>query len=222
MLRLFADSVFIGVLLFGSAGTLSWWRAWVLVATLQVVRTVTAVMVYRVNPTLLQERAKLPMRSEQSRSDKLLLLAVLSTGFAGLPVVAAFDVFRWHLLPRPSPFMANVGIVLFIAGWAIKGLALAANAFAIAEVRLQPERGHAVVDAGAYRIVRHPFYAGTVLVLVGLCLWLESYAAALLAVVPITLVMLRLVSEEQFLRRELRGYDEYAARVRHRLVPGIW
>jgi protein-S-isoprenylcysteine O-methyltransferase Ste14 len=87
---------------------------------------------------------------------------------------------------------------------------------------LQRERKHALVDTGVYGIVRHPFYAGTPLVLAGLGLWLESYAAALFAVVPITFMVMRLELEERFLRRELLGYSEYAARVPHRLLPGIW
>jgi protein-S-isoprenylcysteine O-methyltransferase Ste14 len=32
----------------------------------------------------------------------------------------------------------------------------------------------------------------------------------------------RAVAEERMLRRELSGYDEYARRVRFRLIPGIW
>ena len=78
------------------------------------------------------------------------------------------------------------------------------------------------MDTGVYGIVRHPFYAGTPLVLVGLGLWLESYTAALFAVVPIAFLVVRLRLEERFLRRELPGYSEYAARVPHRLLPGIW
>jgi protein-S-isoprenylcysteine O-methyltransferase Ste14 len=35
-------------------------------------------------------------------------------------------------------------------------------------------------------------------------------------------MVLRLRLEERFLRRELPGYAAYAARVRHRLIPGIW
>jgi protein-S-isoprenylcysteine O-methyltransferase Ste14 len=60
------------------------------------------------------------------------------------------------------------------------------------------------------------------LVLVGLGLWLESYTSALFAVVPIAFVLMRLEREERFLRRALPGYTEYAARVPHRLLPGIW
>jgi protein-S-isoprenylcysteine O-methyltransferase Ste14 len=51
---------------------------------------------------------------------------------------------------------------------------------------------------------------------------LESYAAAIFALIPIALVVIRLTQEERFLRRELPGYSEYASRVPHRLLPGIW
>ena len=34
--------------------------------------------------------------------------------------------------------------------------------------------------------------------------------------------MLRIGLEERVLRQDLDGYDAYAARVRYRLVPGIW
>jgi protein-S-isoprenylcysteine O-methyltransferase Ste14 len=220
--RLVADAALVAALLFVSAGTVAWRRAWVLVAVLLVVRAVSAVAVYRVNPALVRERARLPIHGDQPWTDKLLLLAVLTTGFVGLPLIAGLDVFRWHLLPRPTPPIAALGLTLFTLGWGIKGLALRANAFATAVVRLQRERAHAVADTGVYRLVRHPFYAGTPLVLVGLGLWLESYAAALLAVVPTALVVVRLELEERFLRRELPGYSEYAARVPHRLLPGIW
>jgi len=34
--------------------------------------------------------------------------------------------------------------------------------------------------------------------------------------------VIRLMLEERFLRRELPGYSEYAARVPYRMLPGIW
>ena len=60
------------------------------------------------------------------------------------------------------------------------------------------------------------------MVLIGMALWLSSYAAAIFAIVPIALVVVRLTMEERFLRGALPGYDQYATRVPHRLVPGIW
>jgi protein-S-isoprenylcysteine O-methyltransferase Ste14 len=38
----------------------------------------------------------------------------------------------------------------------------------------------------------------------------------------IALFGLRAVKEENTLKAELEGYDAYAARVRYRLVPGVW
>jgi protein-S-isoprenylcysteine O-methyltransferase Ste14 len=220
--RLIADAVFVALCLFVSAGTLAWWRAWVLLAVLLVVRGTGARAVYRVNPALLRERAKLPLHSDQPQADRVLLLAVLATGFLGLPAIAGLDVFRWHVLPPPGPVVSTGGLVVFALGWCLKSLALRANAFATAAVRLQSERAHAVADSGVYTIVRHPFYAADPLILGGLALWLESSMAALCALIPIALVIIRLQLEERFLRRELPGYTEYTARVRHRLIPRIW
>lgn len=219
--RLVADTTLVAILLFVAAGTLAWQRAWVLLGVLFLVRT-GMLAVYRVNPDLLRERAGLPIHKEQLWADRILLLAVLATGFLGLPIVAGLDVFRWHALPRPTPPIAGLGLVLFALGWSIKSFALRANAFAVTVVRLQSERAHAVADSGPYGVVRHPFYAADPLILVGLSLWLGSYVAALTAVVPIALMVMRLRLEERFLRRELPGYTAYAERVRFRLIPGIW
>jgi protein-S-isoprenylcysteine O-methyltransferase Ste14 len=65
-------------------------------------------------------------------------------------------------------------------------------------------------------------YAGTALLLVGMTLWLESYAAALLAIAPIGMLTLRIPIEERFLKQELQGYDTYTERVHYRLIPFLW
>lgn len=222
MLRLIADTVLVAIMLFLSAGTIAWWRAWVLLGVFFLLRAVGALVVYRVNPGLLRERASLPVHKEQLRTDRALLLGVLATGFLGLPFLAGLDAFRWHVLPRPTTPIADLGLVLFALGWSLKSLALWANAFAVTVVRLQRERAHTVADSGPYGVVRHPFYAADPLILVGLSWWLESYLAALCAVVPITLMVMRLRLEERFLERELPEYKAYTDRVRFRLIPGIW
>ncbi|WP_373070605.1 isoprenylcysteine carboxylmethyltransferase family protein [Gemmatimonas sp.] len=198
-----ADTALVAPLLFGAAGTLSWWRAWMLLAVMLVVRAVGAVVVARVYPELLRDRAKLPMHVDQPWTDRVLLIAVLATGFLGVPAIAGLDVFRWHVLPPPAPAVSAIGLVLFALGWSLKQLALRANAFATTVVRVQHERAHAVADTGVYAIVRHPFYAADPLILVGLGLWLESYAAAVGAVIPVALMVMRLQGEERFLCRAL-------------------
>jgi protein-S-isoprenylcysteine O-methyltransferase Ste14 len=136
--------------------------------------------------------------------------------------VSGVDAFRWHTFPMPWRAVAIAGLALFAVGWALKNLALRANAFAVAVVRLQSERAHVVADGGPYAIVRHPFYAADPLIFIGLALWLGSYVAVLAAVVPIGLMVVRLRLEERFLSRELPGYAAYADRVRFRLIPGVW
>jgi protein-S-isoprenylcysteine O-methyltransferase Ste14 len=218
LLRLVADAALVAGVLFLTAGTFAWERAWLLVAVLLAVRMVGAVAVNRIHPELLRERAGSPFHREH----RLLLFGVLATGFIGIPAVAGLDVFRWRLMPEPAPLVSGIGIGLFALGWSLKSLALRANAFAIASVRRQEDRGQVVADSGVYGVVRHPFYAADPLIFVGAGLWLQSYVAALVAVVPVVLMVLRLVLEERFLRRELPGYAAYADRVRYRLVPGVW
>lgn len=222
VVRLVADAALVALALFVAAGTLAWWRAWVLLGVLLLVRTIGASAVHRVNPDLLRERAGLPVHADQPRADRVLVLAVLATGFLGIPAVAGLDAFRWHLLPRPVPPVAGLGLLLFALGWTLKSLALRANAFAVTVVRVQRERTHVVADSGVYGVVRHPFYAADPLIFVGLGLWLESYAAVMCAVLPVAIMMLRLHLEERFLWRELPDYAAYAARVRYRLIPGVW
>src|SRR5215471_13204329 len=96
MIRLIADAVLVAILLFLSAETIAWWRAWVLLAVLFLVRAIGALSVSRINPGLLLERAGLPIHEGQLWSDRALLLGVLATGFLGLPVIAGLDAFRWH------------------------------------------------------------------------------------------------------------------------------
>ena len=78
------------------------------------------------------------------------------------------------------------------------------------------------MDTGPYAVVRHPMYAGAAPLIVGMGLWLGSYAGALLAAVPIAVLVLRIKTEERLLRRELRSYEDYTRRVRWRIVPFVW
>ena len=222
LIRVTADALVVAIVLFVAAGTLAWRRAWVLLAVLLLVRVCSAIAVFRVNPALLRERATVLIHRDQPWADRLVLFAFMATAFMGVPAVAALDVFRWHVLPSPPPLLAGVGLALFAVGWMIIALALRANAFAVTVVRLQTERRHTVVDTGVYSVVRHPMYAGGLLVQVGLSFWLGSYTAALFAAIPVGLLMVRIRLEERFLRRELPGYPEYAARVRYRVLPSIW
>lgn len=210
-----------GGLLFFPAGTLDWRRAWVFLGVVLIGAVASTVSLFRVSKGLLEERFRPPIQKGQPLADKVVIV-LLIIAFVGLMVFIPLDVFRFQLMAKPGTLVSSFGLVLVVAGWWIMTLALRENAFAAPVVKLQEERKQTVVDSGVYAMVRHPMYAGAIPLLVGIPLWLESYGAAILAIVPIATLVVRILVEEQFLRRELAGYDEYTARVRYRLIPFLW
>ena len=210
-----------GGLLFLPAGTWEWRRAWVFLGVLFVSYVATMVIVFPGREDLLDERFKPLVQKGQPPADKILVLLLVAM-FVGVTAFIPLDVFRFHLMARPGTVISSLGLVLFVAGWWIISLSFKENAFAAPVVKHQVERHHTVIDTGVYGLVRHPMYAGSILLMIGMPLWLESYAAALSASVPIATLALRILIEEEFLRRELKGYDAYMKRVRYRLVPYVW
>jgi protein-S-isoprenylcysteine O-methyltransferase Ste14 len=212
---------FFALLLFVPAGTLHWWRAWVFLAVTVAVMAVAIFSIFPDNADLFSQRAKGVIQKGQPLWDRVLVVALV-VSYVGQLVFIPLDVFRFHLALQPSPLVSFLGLALYIAGWWIMTLAMKVNPFAVPVVRLQEERHQRVIDTGVYAVVRHPMYAGFIPMVVGPALWLGSYVAALLAIVPIAVLAVRSVLEERFLRRELKGYDAYLEKVRYRLIPFVW
>ena len=212
---------FYALLLFAPAGTLHWWRAWVFLAVTVAVMVVAIFSILPDNADLFSQRAKGIIQKGQPLWDRALVI-LLVISYVGQIISIPLDVFRFHLVPKPSGLVSLFGLALYVAGWWIMTLAMKVNPFAVPVVRLQEERRQRVIDTGVYSVVRHPMYAGFVPMVVGPALWLESYVAALLAVVPIAVLAVRSVFEERFLTRELKGYEAYTEKVHYRLIPFLW
>jgi protein-S-isoprenylcysteine O-methyltransferase Ste14 len=212
---------FYALLLFVPACTLHWCRAWVFLAVTLAVMTAAVFSILPDSADLFSQRAKGVIQKGQPLWDRILVIPLL-VSFVGQIVFIPLDVFRFHLAPKPSGLVSLLGLALYVAGWWIMTLAMKVNPFAVPVVRLQEERHQRVIDTGVYAVVRHPMYAGFVPMVVGPALWLESYVAALVAIVPIAVVAVRCVFEERFLKRELKGYDAYTEKVRYRLIPFVW
>jgi len=210
-----------GGLLFLPAWRLDWWRAWGFLGVVFAGAVASTVTLLRVNKGLLEERFRPPVQEGQPLADKILVVLLLA-GFCAVIAFIPVDVFRLHLMAKPGTGVSSLGLVLFVAGWWIMTLALRENAFAAPVVKHDEARQQTVIGSGVYGVVRHPMYAGAVILLIGMPLWLESYAAAILAGFPIAVLAVRILVEEEFLRRELAGYDAYTRRVRHRLIPLVW
>jgi protein-S-isoprenylcysteine O-methyltransferase Ste14 len=170
---------------------------------------------------LFSQRAKGIIQKGQPMWDKVLVI-LLVVSYVGQIVFIPLDVFGFHLAPKPGEVVSLLGLALYVAGWWIITLAMKVNPFAVPVVRLQEERHQQVIDTGIYAVVRHPMYLGFVPMVVGPALWMGSYVAALLAIVPIGILAVRSLFEERFLKRELKGYDAYTEKVRYRLIPFVW
>ena len=215
-------AVLFACFLFVPAGTLAWPAAWVLLATMLVVRGVSVALLWRSQRALLEARTSVPIpQGGQPLADRI-LLPLWMASFAGLVAFTSADVWHLHLLPIPADWLRGIGLAVFAAGWWVVYLALRTNAFALTVVRHQSEREQKVIDAGPYALVRHPMYAGIVVVMVGQALWLGSFAGLVAALLPTLVLALRIIGEERLLVNSLPGYTAYASRVRSRLIPGVW
>lgn len=212
--------VFMAVLLFVPAGTLDWPEAWVYLVLMGGVGLISGLILARHDPALVRERLKPLMQGEQKSWDKA-LIAVFFLAWLAQYVVAGLDAVRWRTSEMPL-WLEALGALAIVAGIGFLHAVMRANTFAAPVVKIQSERKHQVVSTGPYAYVRHPMYAGAIPLVLGTGLLLGSWYAVAVGAVVIALLAWRAVLEEQTLARELAGYEAYAARVRWRLVPGVW
>jgi protein-S-isoprenylcysteine O-methyltransferase Ste14 len=137
-------------------------------------------------------------------------------------VVGALDSGRWHLTGPVPPAVRVLALAAMAAMFALFFGAMRTNRFFSSVVRIQSDRGHRVVDSGLYAIVRRPGYAGLLLGMPFSGLAMGSWIASGMGLVMSALIVRRVVFEDAFLQQNLDGYTEYAQRVRHRVVPGLW
>jgi len=78
-----------------------------------------------------------------------------------------------------------------------------------------------VATRGLYRLVRHPLYLSYVIADIGYNLQEWNYGTIMLVAAGWASMIYRICAEERVLSRDANWAD-YTARVRYRLVPGIW
>jgi protein-S-isoprenylcysteine O-methyltransferase Ste14 len=206
--------------LFGAAGTLRWPAGWAFMILFFGFTIALSTWLVRNNPALLTERMTGIGKADQKRWDKG-FFAVMNVLFIGWLVLMPIDAVRFHWSQMPV-WAQGVGAVLMLVSFVLFFLTFRENTYLSPAVRVQTERGHAVVSTGPYSIVRHPMYAGAALFLPATALLLGSWCGVPIAFILVIAIAIRAVKEERTLRDELAGYDEYMQKVRYRLIPRVW
>lgn len=202
------------------SGRWGWWEAWLYAIICIMGFAISRVLAARHHPDLLAERVRSMQREDAKPWDRFLSPAV-GLGSGTIPLVAGLDaLLGWS--PTFSLPTRIVALAIILAGYALGTYALVENRFFSGVVRIQAERGHQVVSSGPYRWIRHPGYAGALLVYLATPLLLDSSWAFLPATLISILLVIRTHLEDQALQDELEGYREYAKRVRYRLLPRMW
>jgi protein-S-isoprenylcysteine O-methyltransferase Ste14 len=203
--------------LFLSAGSWSFWRAWVYLAVFSTCVILITAYLLKYDQKLLASRVSVGPIAETQKTQKII------TGLANLFFIALFIVpgldfrFRWSDVPRAVSLLAD-GLVML--GFFIVFRVFRENSYASATIEVSKEQK--VIETGPYRVVRHPMYAGALFILVFSPLALGSWVGVLFSLPLILTIAVRLLAEEEFLRATLSGYEEYRQKVRYRLIPFIW
>ena len=206
-----------GLMLFLPAGTVHYWQAWVFLAVFAFYTWIPSVYLVRKNPAALERRMHAGPLAE-TRTLQQIVSTVVFICFPAMLVVSALDHrFGWSPVPTT---VTVVGDVLVAVGLGVAMLVVAQNGYAAANITI--ESGQTLVSTGLYGLVRHPMYSGSVIMMVGVPLALDSYWGLVFVIPALVALALRIRDEEELLQQQLSGYREYEQQVHYRLVPFVW
>jgi len=219
--RLVLVYLLIPLILFFCAWDLGWWQAWVYSLLILAAGIGGRIWAEQRHPGLTAERQNIENIQNAKAWDKVLApLMAVSISYPIVLVAGLDHRFNWSF--EFPLWLTVIGFILIAFGYAFAAWAFAENRFFSSVVRIQTERGHVVCDTGPYRFVRHPGYAGNILALFGIVLALSSVWTLIPAAVATIISVIRTGLEDRTLQEELPGYQDYAQRVRYRLMPGVY
>ncbi len=214
-LLLFPASILVlCIMFFLPAGTLDYWQAWAYMAVIFVPAIFVVLYFLKRDPAFLVRRMK--MKEKEARQ-KLVVGAGLVIFIVGFLLPGLDRRFGWSNVPAEWSVAADVVVFL---GYALIFLVFRENSYAGRTIEVV--KGQKVISSGPYSIVRHPMYVGVLLMYLSTPIALGSYWAVLPFLLVVPMLVLRILNEEEVLRRELKGYGAYCKKVRYRMLPFVW
>ena len=209
-----AAIILTGVLLFLPAGTFLYWQAWVYMAIIFIPMLFVMRYMLRRDPELLEKR----LRMKETSNKQSIIMKFMFILYALSFIIPGLDKrYNWSSVP---PTIVIVSNIIVLAGYLLVFLTFRENRYASRIIEVQEDQE--VVTTGPYSMVRHPMYLGAMIMLIFTPLALGSYWAFFSVVLLMVALVARILNEENFLLRELKGYREYVKKIRYRLIPGIW
>lgn len=149
-----------GLMLFAPAGALRFWQGWLFGFVFMAATVVIGLYFAKHDPKLIERRIKAGPMAEKEPTQKLIIFLVI-VSFVLLVVVPGLD-YRWHWSNVPAwlAFAANGAVAL---SFVVFFVVLKQNSYAASTVTVEPEQP--VVSTGVYGFVRHPMYAGALLLI---------------------------------------------------------
>lgn len=221
IIRALAQTGLFSALLLIPAGTWHWPRAIQFILVFGLVLLVSSFALARLAPASLEARVQTRETKNQPVADRVVSL-LLGLFLVAWLVFIPIDVFHLRLLPPPPLWVSVLGGALLLAAYGVMLTAVWQNAFAAPIVGDQSERDQVLIDTGLYGRIRHPMYLGLLVFLIGLALWLRSYASVIVLPVAFVPIVARIFVEERALRETLPEYAGYVRKVPYRLVPLLW
>jgi protein-S-isoprenylcysteine O-methyltransferase Ste14 len=217
--QMIAALVLFGAVLFLAAERFDWIAGWVYLGMNAITQLLSAIILIPRQGDMLAERSKV---GEGTKGwDRFLAPAIVVVGTFAVLVTAGLDTrFGWSQPLSGGLWVAAVAVAFTSQMFVL--WAMASNPFFATTVRIQADRGHTVTTSGPYGLVRHPGYAGSLIYNLAIPLVLCSWWTYIPALLTIALIVVRTGLEDRALQTELPGYQEYATKVRCRLVPGVW
>src|SRR5215470_3727735 len=207
----------LAILIFLPAGTLHYWQGWAFLATFAVVSTALTVYMALYDRKLLERRLRAGPRAETRTSQKIIIVLVMLGSLAFMAFPALDHRFGWSPVP---PYVSIVGYGLIVLGYLFIFFVIRENSYAASTIQIAEDQR--VISTGPYALVRHPMYAGAILLVIAMPLALGSWYGVLGIFGFLPVLVWRLTDEESFLIRNLPGYAEYRSKVRWRLIPGLF
>src|SRR5687768_250267 len=151
-------------------------------------------------------------------------LRVLLVGFSIGTLAALLLPFiaPWATLPGNRIFWFFLGVLILISGSLLRRHCFRVlGEFFTGTVTIQ--RGHRIVESGAYRWLRHPSYTGALLVILGIATSVGNWLSIVVSmIVAFSAYSYRAHVEEQALLSSLGApYAQFMA-TRRRFIPFIW